>query len=154
VLTGGYLKVLLDHRFLIRVGTNVLASSVAVPEAHANGQRARWNMGYGGLLFEYTHRSQRIVHLTGNVLLGGGYVSKNPVGRGRNWLDEEDRQRWDRSYYYAVEPGAGVEFNACKWMRVAAGESYRFIANSGTTGISDGQMSAPAGYIGFKFGWF
>lgn len=152
LMTGGYGGVLLNHGFMIGAGAYALTNNVYVPNEKLNNNRVRYDMGYVGLVIEQMIAPHHLIHFTGNVLLGGGYVAKSEAGKKPENLG--GNQTWDRSYFYAIEPSLGVEVNTFKWMKVAVGGSYRWISNSETPSITDAQMSAPSGYVTLKFGKF
>ncbi|MBC7920983.1 MAG: hypothetical protein H7Z75_07795 [Ferruginibacter sp.] len=155
VLAGGYGGWFINDRFLVGGGAYGLASGISAPDADNRypGKRSTWAMGYGGLVLEYTLHSKKLVHPSFNTLVGAGGVGKYVHGINNNNQDWQD-YGYDNSGFFVVEPGANVEVNLTRWFRFGAGASYRFIRGSNTSGITDAQLSAPAGNVSLKFGGF
>jgi hypothetical protein len=115
-------------------------------------------MGYGGLHLEPVIHSEGVLHVTLPVLLGAGGIaqSERPL-----WLEEDgevnivwERDYFESDYFFVAEPGLNLELNVFKFMRVAAGASYRF-----TTDIDLGSMDKDAlngwnANLSLRVGWF
>lgn len=102
--------------------------------------------GYGGVDFEYTNQSYRLVHFTVSTLIGGGGL----MLRERNFeevIDETDS-------FFVFEPGATVELNVTHFFRIGAGVSYRLTSGISRFGYSDSDFSGLNGMFTFKFGKF
>jgi hypothetical protein len=81
--------------------------------------------GYGGLLLEPIILPMFPIHITFPVLVGAGgiaYVTRSDVGdfyEPPNYVD-------DATSFFIVEPGAEIELNFFRHIRVGLGASYRF----------------------------
>jgi hypothetical protein len=106
-------------------------------------------LGYGGVELEYTNRTQRLVHFTGQTLIGAGGVSH----RRKNYHDfDPDSESTDP--FFVVEPGINAELNVTTFFRVGAGLTYRFVSGVDLAGVSDTDLSSVTGTLSLKFGGF
>ncbi|MGW8178651.1 MAG: hypothetical protein ACWGQW_07795 [bacterium] len=96
-LRGG---LLLNDKFLIGFGGYGLTNERTLPQ-----------MGYGGLVLEYSPQSHRMVHFSVGGLVGGG---------GANGMS-----------FFAAEPEARMRVNVTRWFRLGFGGGYRFIGGAG-----------------------
>lgn len=81
--------------------------------------------GYGGVFLEYINSSNSVVHFTLNSLIGaGGAAYTGPV-----WC-EDCHRKWiyEGSGFFVFEPGATIDVNLLKNIRLSFGASYRIIA--------------------------
>ena len=108
------------------------------------------NFGYGGVLLGYNHTPGRLVHLTGQVLLGSGGASL--IGGGLR--GDADAATLDTDAVFVAEPALHVEVNVASFFRVAVGGSWRQVSGSSLVGVSDRDLSGVAGGVTFKFGRF
>ena len=88
------------------------------------------NGGYAGLFLEAAPYSDKLVHITIPVILGGG----GAVYLSREQNMEWDKNEWDWNYnhrelssspFFVIEPGVNVELNITGFMKLYAGYSYR-----------------------------
>lgn len=152
VLTGGEGGWIVNHRFVLGgAGFGMTTDNVRVPEvATIGGQVPRLNFGYGGVLLGYNHTPGRLVHLTGQVLLGSGGASL--IGGGLR--GDADAATLDTDAVFVAEPALHVEVNVASFFRVAVGGSWRQVSGSSLVGVSDRDLSGVAGGVTFKFGRF
>ena len=155
VFAGAYGGWMINHKLMIGLGGYGLATNHRGVGLNAQTQQKNyWQMGYGGLMVEYTFFGNDVVHFTANTLLGGGIV-KNGHGRGtipENGSDE--LKDIDASGFYVVQPSVSAEVNVTNWFRVGLGAGYRYVAGVDQQGISNSKMSAPTANLSLKFGVF
>jgi hypothetical protein len=151
---GAYGGWMINHKFMLGVGAYGLLTHPdgynAAGEADNNNE---FQMGYGGVMMEYTFASSKRIHLSTNLLIGGGRVS-NGYYTSRGYLYGSQWHVQDESAFYVFQPSVNVEMNMTSWFRVALGGGYRHINGSHMIGISDKSMSAPTANLTFKFGLF
>ncbi|WKN44779.1 outer membrane beta-barrel protein [Tunicatimonas pelagia] len=146
LLFGGYGGVFINKKWMFGGAGYGMVTQLDVPPAAANGNRGRhYDMGYGGFLTEYILNSDRMLHLTAQMLIGGGGISHDIEGD-----DLEDTE----SNFFVLEPGVGVELNITDFFRVNGGFTYRLVSGSNTAGITDGDLSSMAFFLNLKFGSF
>lgn len=102
------------------------------------------DVGYGGVEFEYIHRTTELIHVAAQIGLGAGGVTRRPAAGGAGI---------DDSFFFA-EPGVQVEMNVTKGFRVGAGVSYRHVTGVDLPAFSDADMSGASATLTFKFGSF
>lgn len=117
-------------------------------------------LGYGGVEFGYVINSDELLHLTTMVHIGGGgmsYTDRDWDEWDNGWDDEWDRHHYNghnygHDYFFVIEPHVNAELNVFRWMKVAAGVSYRFTTGADYYDISDSDLSGLSGNLTFKFG--
>lgn len=92
--------ILLNDKFLIGFGGYGLTNVQTLPA-----------MGYGGLVLEYSPKSQSLVNLSVGGLVGGGGVYSTS--------------------FFVAEPEARLRVNVTRWFRLGFGGGYRFIGGAG-----------------------
>lgn len=101
-----------------------------------------WSVG--GFL-EYTLLSDKILHLTFPLYIGGGEV-------------EMDRESGDldigEAYFFTVEPSALLEINVHKFVRFNLGAGYRIMGQMNYRNLDQSDLSGLTGYAGLKIGLF
>jgi len=153
LLTGGYGGVLLNGKVMLGAGAYSLVNNVDMPTVNTNGQKEYLNLWYTGLVFEYIHNSDKLIHWTAGTLIGGGAAGR----RNKNWWDGDEFDHdhtYDNHGFFVAEPYANVELNITKFLRLDVGASYRYVAGSNTTGITDGKLGGPSINVGIKAGKF
>jgi len=155
VFTGGYGGWMINHKLMIGVGGYGLTTRQKGYGLNAQTHEQNYyKMGYGGLMVEYTFFGDKMIHLTANTLVGGGFI-KNGHGKGTKPENGSDELKdIDASGFYVVQPSVNVEVSVLEWLRVSAGGGYRFIAGVDQPGITNAKMSAPTANLTLKFGIF
>ncbi|WPP51655.1 hypothetical protein [Catalinimonas niigatensis] len=145
---GGYGGWFINKRFMIGGGGFGLVNNLAVPEDARIDPTLdlHYDMGYGGLMFEYVLSSDRILHLMGNFLIGGGGIEQDYEG--------EDDFEDTKSGFFVFEPGVHLEVNITPFLRANGGITYRLISGSDTYGIRDRDLSSMGLAVGLKLGNF
>jgi len=109
----------------------------------AGAESAPLELGYGGFRGGFVLFSQRRLHLTGGVILGGGRVATGPRA-----------EEMTGASFFVVEPDTAAELNVLSWLRLTLGGSYRFTSTPEGTGLRAAQLSGPAATFSVKFGSF
>lgn len=148
---GGWM---INHKLMLGLGGYGLVTSHKGfginPETN---EQNKLRMGYGGLMAEYTFSGNKAFHITANALIGAGGISNGYEKKGSS-NDDDAWHSVKSAAFFVAQPGLNIEANLTKWFRIAVGGSYRLIAGNSLNGISNKDMSAPAGNLSFKFGEF
>jgi hypothetical protein len=111
-----------------------------------------YQYGQGGMKVEYVMNSNRPVHLVLNMFGGVGFTAqyqRHPLNFPDYNIDEHDA-----NWFYVLEPGAQLEMNLFKWLRLSPGVSYRNTYGSSAAGMSDAQLSNWSYNLTLKIGSF
>lgn len=105
--------------------------------------------GYGGLLLEYLHGSDSVLHTMASVVVGGGGVSLLEQGVASTAADDDA--------VWVVEPGFGVEMNITPWFRFGVQGHYRLVTGLTSRfetdyGLTDSDLSGALLTFEFRFG--
>jgi hypothetical protein len=153
-LNGLYFGYFINQRLMIGIGGAATNNGLRVPEAHKTipGADLRYQYGHFGLMTEYVMNSNKKVHFAFNLLSGAGFTAQC-LERDRDERRYKDYSH-DTNFFVVLEPGAQVEVNLTKWMRVSPGISYRQTIGSDAKGLSDSDLSNVSGNVTLKFGKF
>lgn len=116
--------------------------------------------GYGGLILEYIYNSNKIIHITGSLLIGAGSFEyrDSPISQDNHnqYMWEDNEVNYNKKYdeVFVLEPAINAEFNISKWFRINTGITYRIITGTSLPKTTDSQLSGLGGQIIFKFGKF
>jgi hypothetical protein len=111
------------------------------------GYTQRTEGGYGGLLLEYYVMPLEVVHFKVSSIVGAGGMV---LLEGRR--TDYHQPTIDETAFFVAEPGAGIGVTVTSVFRISFEASYRFIVGSSLLGLSDSDLSGPAGMISFQFG--
>ncbi|MDH4046045.1 MAG: hypothetical protein OEW06_16480 [Gemmatimonadota bacterium] len=139
VFGGGRGGWIINHTFVIGLGGYGLANDIAVTPGAPSREI---EFGYGGLELEYVNSWNRIVHVTGHVLIGGGGLTVKRL------LVERSES------LFVSEPAVNLEVNIVKFFRVNLGGGYRFVAGVEDPEVSASDLDGPFGQLTLKFGKF
>jgi hypothetical protein len=153
LLTGGYGGILFNSKLMLGAGAYSLVNNVPLPGLNADGKTDYLNLWYTGLVVEYIHNSDKLIHWTAGTLIGGGGVSRRDKFRFDDDGDHND-YNYDKSGLFVAEPFANLELNIMKYLRLDIGASYRLVTGTGTSGITDSKLSSPSIHVGLKAGVF
>ena len=156
VLTGLQGGVLLNNKWMFGAGGYGLANSIKAPKLNVPNEQDEYiQMWYTGLMAEYTHNSNKLIHWSAGALLGGGGVGRDERHHGWHNDDDDRHHGWNGgSGFFVAEPFVGVELNITSYLRLNVGGSYRFISGSETPGLKDSDLSGGAFHVGIKAGKF
>jgi len=125
---------------------------------HENEKRNYWTGGYGALVFEYIHASNRLLHFNANMLTGFGGASYSIRHQNYNEEDRKDSEHPSK-FIFVLEPGVTAELNVSRFFRFCLGVSYRYVPNfkfayEGTTLSPSTVLNSFSANLTFKFGSF
>ena len=151
---GGYGGWFINHTFMIGLGGYGMSSKLSAADNVPKIQNRTLDveMGYGGFMAEYTMNSNKIIHFSGQLLLGAGAATYSWNSQFTD--DATDFQEAPVDSFFTAEFGANVEFNIASFFRMGVGGSYRFATGLDIVGLTDKDISGPAANITLKFGKF
>ncbi len=121
-------------------------------EEEAPSGRPYLNVGYGGGVLQYIHRSDDLVHFNLGVLVGAGGVGYRAQsgddgysGNGRDTLSDA---------FFVVEPALDAELNVTRNFRICIGAGYRMVSGIQLRGLSNSDIGGPSARLLLKFGSF
>lgn len=138
-LVGGRAGFIINRALVVGIEGYGLVNEIKV----STPRNRLLDFGYGGLLLGYVNRSQKLVHLSINTLIGGGGLHYRP-----DYYDE-----WIDAVF-VCEPGADLIINITKHFRIGLGGSYRFVSGVDLPGLDNGDLDGPSASLVFKFGRF
>lgn len=147
VLVGGQGGWIINHTFVIGAGGYGLVNNIKIGNL-LFGEQQLLNFGYGGVELHYINNSDRLVHYTVSLLIGGGGIGyRHPA----NW--EWD---WDTNTksFFVMEPTVRVMLNVTSFFRIGLGGGYRLISGAELDDLKDSNISGPSAEIVLKFGKF
>lgn len=110
---------------------------------------------YGGLYLEYSFNPEKLIHFNVNTTLGLGRLGMIPTDMNSNKIQNP------YGVFYVFEPGANVEINLTKFLKIGAEGSYRYSGMFTRTGdfehenqFKDIQLSGFSGGLFVKVGLF
>ena len=114
-----------------------------------NSQPDSYNLGfnYGGLILEYVHNPNKVIHLSFQTLIGGGSVNTH----NENYLWGNNDYIYQNSSVFVFEPSVNLEINMHKYLKLSAGLSYRVVSGSNMNLINDSDLMGLSGDLMFKF---
>jgi hypothetical protein len=144
VLVGGRGGWIINHAFVIGGGGYGLVNTVRAAAPGPNGE-PYINFGYGGVELEYIVQSEKLIHWSVGVLVGGGGVGH----RG-----EYNTGDIDTKGFFVMEPWAEVHLNVVEFFRISAGASYRWVTGADSPVASDSKLCGVSGILTLRFGSF
>ena len=155
---GWILHVRPGHSIVLGGGGFGLVNHVRTGTVDLRGRSQYLQLGYGGFLLEYVNRTDNLVHLSTEVLIGGGGAA---LRAGTFSFDDDVHDRFSQEHaFFVVEPAVSVVLNVTTFFRAVAGVSYRYTSGirlidaDGVAVVADDDVRGPAFGVGFKFGAF
>ncbi len=145
LLIGGRGGWIMNHKFVIGGGGYGLVNQVDANFIF-EGDLTPLMMGYGGFEMEYIFSSNKLVHFSIYLLLGGGGITYK---RFHEW----DTPHISDSFWTAV-PAANIELNISSFFRISAGVGYRFVTGVDLGDLTNSDIAGFEGILTFKFGKF
>jgi hypothetical protein len=156
LLVGGRGGWIINHTFVIGGGGYGLVNNIRSTEPGSfifpYGDTFL-NFGYGGLELEYIGQSDKLIHYSVLVLLGGGSVSYINKGFDGDIFGESDLDS-PADIFFVLEPGVSIELNVTTFFRINGGISYRFISGAAFDTYSNSDLAGLSAVLTFKFGSF
>ena len=97
---------------------------------------SQFDLKYKGLILGYGIRSDKVIHPTLKVLVGGGTADVENVGSDK---------------VFVLQPSAGLEVNVFKIFRIGLDGGYRFVTNTDIPNLKPTDLSAFYGEVNLKF---
>lgn len=150
-LVGGRGGVIFNSSFAVGGAGYGIANSPQFTNIDTN-KVAYLEGGYGGLLLEYILLPNKLVHLSFPVIIGAGGLLYSETRA----IDDAD---FDQSIiantsFFVLEPGVELEINIIRFMRLAAGVSYRYTNGMNLPNTSSSAFNALSLSVSLKFGRF
>lgn len=153
VYGGWFIK----RKFLLGLGASALTNDIRVPDEYSAFplQKLSWQYGQFGLMTEYVFWSNRIVHANLTMFSGAGFTLQYQRHTNEGYHDwDYENDVHDESFFYVMEPGAQLEINLFRWLRLSPGVSYRKTFGADGVGIGDKALSDWSYNITLKAGKF
>jgi hypothetical protein len=156
LFVGGKIGMTFNKKFTLGIAgygltNNSNFKTTVATNGYNIGTPATINMGYGGLLLEYTFLSDKKIHFSIPVVVGVGGV----------YLYEDDGDYFFNNYddiensvAIVLEPGLNIELNLFKYFRVGLGASYRLVSETSLDNLTDEDLTDLSFNATFKFGFF
>ena len=146
VLVGGRGGWIINHRFVLGgAGYGMATKGETNPGSVFPYLNDEFEIGYGGLLLGYISRSNSLVHVTADVLIGGGGLSP---------ADEALQGSFDSDAFFILEPGVNFELNVSRKIRFGFGGSYRIVSGIEYFDLDNEDIGGMAINLILKFGKF
>jgi hypothetical protein len=155
-MMGGKGAWIVNKRFALGLAGYGLISKNHVGEVLVKNEwkHAYLQIGYGGLLMEYTPQPAKLVHLTFPVIIGLGGGAYTNQALGTPSANAYSYEVFTTDTFFVMEPGAQAEVNLAKYLRLGLGLSYRIVQGVNLPNSSDKKMSGSSISMTFKFGRF
>lgn len=147
VLVGGQGGWIINHTFVIGGGGYGLVNNVKTTNMFL-GDSQLLNFGYGGVELHYINSSDKLVHYTVSLLIGGGGIGYRYPN---NWDWDWDTHT---KSFFVMEPTFRVMLNVTSFFRIGLGGGYRLVSGADLDDLKDSEISGPSAEIVFKFGKF
>lgn len=151
--TGATIALIANHGLAIGLsGEGFFTEPFSLPSG--SDTRYGYAGGYGGLLIEPIVFPTYPVHISFPILLGAGGIAKSRLAGFYDPYDYVDVYIEDADAFFIAEPGIEIEFNVTRWMRLAAGGTYRFTTTLSDPVFHSDILNGFTGGISLKFGMF
>jgi hypothetical protein len=159
LMIGGGGGLLINHQIVIGgAGYGLVTPSKFQGEDYRRGIDTTLSLttGYGGLYLEYILMSDKPVHVSIPVLIGGGDATVKSLEKDytTDFWNDYDSRLIEESSFFVIEPGLNLELNMLKFFRMDFGVSYRFVTGSDMINVSDNDLTNLSFNLGFRFGYF
>jgi hypothetical protein len=152
-LVGGLGAAVVNHSFFFGGGGYGIVNSPYFANVD-NSNGAYLEGGYGGFLFGAFIRPNKIVHLSIPILIGGGSLMYSDIPFSNSQNHNTNTHIIDQSQFFVIEPSVEVELNVVRFLRIAAGVSYRYASNLNLVDTPNDSFNSFSGSVTLKFGRF
>lgn len=156
VLAGGEVSWIINHSFALGAGAYGLTTEHHPGSVLAGylwtADQSRTEMGYAGMTLRYVGLSDRVLHPTFDLLIGGGELDAHRNVEG--WYREDDVDNSKVDGFFVLEPSVNAEINIVRFMRADVGAGYRFVSGITEWSFSNGDVGGPSVTLMLKFGRF
>lgn len=158
LLTGGELAFVLNRSLNIGFEGYGMVNHVLSDNLSADQEELYLQMGYGGIHIEPVLWSENVLHLSFPILIGAGGVGETikpywSENQGE-WQFHEDPEYYRSDLFFVAEPGIMAELNVFRFMRLAAGASYRFTSDIKVGDTLEKDIEGFNANLSLRFGWF
>jgi len=162
LLVGGRGGLIINHFFSIGLGgyglvTKQSIDKLKVSDPYNLDSTAYLRVGYGGLHLGISAEPNSLLHITGGLLIGGGwvaYTSNYSYSNHNHNFGESDWTVYNSSAFFVMEPYLGAELNVTSFFRLEASASYRFVSGVELPLTKNSDIGGVSGNLTFKFGKF
>jgi hypothetical protein len=156
-ISGGSFMVVFNKRFAIGATMQQNADQTFAPDFvnpnYPAVTRQFLHAGYGGIKMEYTCMPNSLVHLSFPWVIGYGWA--NVDGSEHIYSSDHYKDLASTNSFYVVQPGAQVELNVFRFMKLYAGVNYRFSMTADVTNSLPSNTLMGFGALGgIKLGLF
>ena len=143
-MMGGGGAVILNDFFFGGYGLGLTNS---IPDYVGQDPDNRLSIGHGGLWLGYILLGEKPIHVSVSSMIGWGELGI---------MENAGYYPFIRDNIFVFVPTLEVELNLTKYFRLGAGASYNLYAmvDRNMHGYRSSDLSAPGGFLSFKFGWF
>jgi hypothetical protein len=143
-MMGGGGAVLLNNFFFGGYGLGLTNS---IPDYVNQNPSDRLTLGHGGFWVGYSLFGDKPVHVTFSSLIGWGEFGV---------MQDYGTYPFVRDKIFVLSPTVEIELNLTRYFRIGAGASYNLysLVDQNMHGYTNSDLSAPGGFLSFKFGWF
>jgi len=145
LLVGGSGAWVINRTFYLGGGGFGLTSRHEGPALEGYDSAPRLGLEYGGLLFGFILKNDDLLHLTADLMIGGGTVS-NQVEVNGEW------ERHGAEGFWHVQPLVHAEVNVTEWLRIALSGGVRYVGDLNSFGVDGGDASGPVMGLTFRIG--
>jgi len=143
-MMGGGGAVLLNDFFFGGYG---LGLTNAIPDYVNLNTNDRLSLGHGGFWIGYSLFGERPIHVSISTLIGWGEFGI---------MQYDEYYPFIRDKIFVLSPTLEMEVNLTRYFRLGAGVTYNIYTtvDEYMHGYKGSDLSAPGGFLSFKFGWF
>jgi hypothetical protein len=151
-----YGGVFLNRKWMLGLSFAGSTNNIEVPFEYSTNplQPMTYQYSQGGLMLERVIGSNKTVHLVLNLFSGAGFTMQYNRDYMYDYDYDYNSPVHDENWFYVVEPGAQLEINLFRWMRLSPGISYRKTYGSSGQSLSDNDLSNWSYNATLKFGGF
>ncbi|UCC74248.1 MAG: hypothetical protein JSV86_06730 [Gemmatimonadota bacterium] len=135
LFVGGRGGWIINHTFVLGGGGYGLVNDI---DTNDDGVQDI-ELGYGGLELEYVNSSDKLIHFTAYLLIGGGGLSGPAV---------------NEEAVFVLEPALNGELNVTDYFRFQAGAGFRWVSGVDSPGVEGSDLSSFYAQVALKFGTF
>jgi hypothetical protein len=156
-VSGGSFMVIFNKRFAIGAtmqqnSDQTFAPAFVNPDYPATSLQYL-HTGFGGIKMEYTCMPNSLVHLTFPWVIGYGWANVN--GSEHMYSSNHYKDMGSTNAFYIIQPGAQVELNVVRFLKLYAGVNYRFSTTADVTNTLPANTMMGFGTVGgIKIGLF
>ena len=143
-MMGGGGAVMLNDFY---IGGYGLGLTNSIPDYVNDNPSDRLYLGHGGFWLGYSLFGERPIHVSISSLIGWGEFGITQF---------DGYYPFIRDNIFVLVPTLEVELNLTRYFRIGVGATYNLytMVNEDLHGYRSSDLSAPGGFLSFKFGWF